>query len=121
MKIKENISGKLNSRCHLNSFKHKKEFKSEIYVGYYVEYIKNYITATPHFFNVLNDEIIDISLGTKKGFYFGKKITSKYQSPDKMFDAELWVTLYAEKRIENNTDLEEICNKYQLIQLNETK
>ena len=121
MKIKENIKGKLNSRCHLNSVKHSKEFKSEIYVGYYVEYQKQYITATPHFFNVLNDEIIDTSLGTKSGLYFGKKVTAKYTSADKMFDAELWHTLYFEKRIENNTALEEICNKYQLKQLNETK
>lgn len=75
-------------------------------------------TATPHFFNVQNETIIDTSLGTKKGLYFGKKVDIKYTSADKMFDAELWTTLYAEKRIENNTDLEEICTKYNLKQLN---
>lgn len=121
MKIKENIKGKLNSRCHLNSLKHCKEFKSEIYVGYYVEYQKQYITATPHFFNVLNDEIIDTSLGTKTGIYFGKKVNTKYSSADKMFDAELWTTLYKESRIETIEELNNICAKYNLIRLNETK
>lgn len=121
MKIAENIKGKMNSRCHLNSFKHKKESGSDIYVGYFVDVFRDYITATPHFFNVQNEAIIDTSLGTKSGLYFGKKVNAKYTSADKMFDTELWVTLYAEKRIENNFDLEEICTKYNLKQLNETK
>jgi len=121
MKIAENIKGKMNSRCHLNSYKHNKETGSDIYVGYFVDVFRDYIMATPHFFNVQNENIIDTSLGTKKGLYFGKKVNVKYSSADKMFDAELWATLYAEKRIENITDLKEICVKYNLKQLNETK
>ena len=117
MKIAENIKGKMNGRCHFNSFRHKIETGSDIYVGYFVDVFRDYITATPHFFNVQNETIIDTSLGSKKGLYFGKKVNIEYTSADKMFDAELWATLYTEKRIENNTDLEEICTKYNLKQL----
>ena len=118
MEIKKNITGKLNSRCHTNCFKHSKEFKSDIYVGYFVEYIKGYISAIPHFFNVMDNEIIDTTLGSNHGFYFGKLVSKKYANANKMFDTELWKTLYSEKRIENSVDLEKICNKYRLNKLN---
>ena len=119
MLIKKYIKGNLNSRCHLNSFKHKKNNNSDIYVGFVVNYIKDYIVATPHFFNVLNDCIIDTTFGTNNdNIYFGKIVLNKYKSANNMFDVELWSTLYQEPKVDKMEQLLTLCQKYNLNQLN---
>jgi len=104
MKIRKNIQGKLNGRCHLNSLKLHKQKGYDIYVGFCCADLRNrfgYYSYFPHFWNVSDNEIIDNSLGSKEDLlYIGKKIIG-FNNSNKMFDV-LLKPLYKDISIEDD-------------------
>jgi hypothetical protein len=116
MIIAQNIEGKKNQRCHLNAIKQSRIDGSDIYVGFYVDKRGGYISAIPHFWNVKGNEIIDTSIGTNCNHYFGKRVTEKYTSANKMFDCELY-PLYKQSRIDSEEDLIKQCKENNFIEL----
>lgn len=96
---KLNIKGKMNSRCHRNSYLAAEKENLDLWVGFA---IPNYslkpdrggIVYHIHAFNVKDDVVIDYTLGAGKELqytYVGKRVNVKrFKSGDDFFDKTLW-------------------------------
>jgi len=96
---KLNIKGKMNSRCHRNSYLAAKKENLDLWIGFVVENHslkpdKGGMVYYIHAFNVKDNIVIDCTLGADKELeytYVGKRVdVEHFKSGDDLFDKILW-------------------------------